>query len=328
MKEPWQASHRKVQRPNWTTANFSAESFTLRYRTSDRSNSNESRHGALVTPVISRSMATKSASRIRIRRSSRTEQKLDKVTFLTAIATPEPPEVVVEVAEDRQRWRWRYCEEVMVWGMARMPKALNPESAMTYSFTVYIGCVGHVFILSLSSEGKHRLYTLHHYFQLKVGSSQMNSILLRSNPMDLLSSINHISKPWSPFSTNLSFDLFSLPMPIIIAITSNSTTFSFMLVIIHDYIEMKGDRGAHDTKMPSTNKFPLQISCFTPFNSLATSRLWLCYFSSFFNLSSIELKWMFNFIHAKSKPTSANSLYFVVVMTSECLFFSNEFNLT
>lgn len=77
-------SHRKGQTPNWTTANLSAESLTLRYRISKRSNSNDSLQGALVTPVISKSMATKSASLTWRRRSLRDDSKFDLVTFLRA----------------------------------------------------------------------------------------------------------------------------------------------------------------------------------------------------------------------------------------------------
>lgn len=77
-------SHRKGQTPNWTTANFSAESLTLRYRISKRSNSNDSLQGALVTPVISKSMATKSASLTWRRRSLSDDSKFDLVTFLRA----------------------------------------------------------------------------------------------------------------------------------------------------------------------------------------------------------------------------------------------------
>lgn len=51
---------------------------------SNRSNSNDSLHGALVTPVISRSMETKSASRTWRLRSDRADSKLDFVTFLRA----------------------------------------------------------------------------------------------------------------------------------------------------------------------------------------------------------------------------------------------------
>lgn len=51
---------------------------------SKRSNSNDSLHGALVTPVISRSTATKSASLTRRRRSLRADSKFDLVTFLRA----------------------------------------------------------------------------------------------------------------------------------------------------------------------------------------------------------------------------------------------------
>lgn len=51
---------------------------------SKRSNSNDSLHGALVTPVISRSTATKSASLTRRRRSPMADSKFDLVTFLRA----------------------------------------------------------------------------------------------------------------------------------------------------------------------------------------------------------------------------------------------------
>lgn len=80
MKEFLSRSHRKGQTPNWTTANFSAESLTLRYRTSKRSNSKDSRQGALVMPVISRSIATKSAERTCVRRSASAASKFDFVT--------------------------------------------------------------------------------------------------------------------------------------------------------------------------------------------------------------------------------------------------------
>lgn len=84
MKEWFFESQRKGQTPNWTTANFSAESLTLRYRISDRSNSNDSRHGALVTPVISKSIDTKSASLTWLRSSASAGSKLDFVTFFSA----------------------------------------------------------------------------------------------------------------------------------------------------------------------------------------------------------------------------------------------------
>lgn len=84
MKEFFEESQRKGQTPNWTMANFSAESLTLRYRMSNRSNSNDSLHGALVIPVISRSIATKSASRTWRRSSAKVDSKLDLVTFLMA----------------------------------------------------------------------------------------------------------------------------------------------------------------------------------------------------------------------------------------------------
>lgn len=109
MKEPLALSHRKGQTPNCTTANFSAESFTLRYRTSERSNSNASLHGALVMPVISRSMATKSASRTRTRRSSSAGSKLDFVTFFTAT-----PVEAAAVAEEEKRRQWTGREQARV----------------------------------------------------------------------------------------------------------------------------------------------------------------------------------------------------------------------
>lgn len=62
------------------TANFSAESLTLRYLTSCLSNSKDSRHGALATPVISRSTATKSAARTESLSVSSAGSKLDLVT--------------------------------------------------------------------------------------------------------------------------------------------------------------------------------------------------------------------------------------------------------
>lgn len=91
-------SQRKGQTPNWRTANFSAESLTLRYRISKRSNSKDSRHGALVTPVISMSMATKSAARTCERSSTRAESKLDRLTCFKANVGE-----VVERARDRTR---------------------------------------------------------------------------------------------------------------------------------------------------------------------------------------------------------------------------------
>lgn len=51
---------------------------------SKRSNSNDSLHGALVTPVISRSTDTKSASLTMRRRSLRVGSKFDFVTFFMA----------------------------------------------------------------------------------------------------------------------------------------------------------------------------------------------------------------------------------------------------
>lgn len=73
---------------------------------SDRSNSNDSLHGALVTPVISRSTATKSASPTRRRRSPRADSKFDLVTFFRA--NVEVVVVVVDVVvvvEEEQRER-------------------------------------------------------------------------------------------------------------------------------------------------------------------------------------------------------------------------------
>lgn len=98
--DPLAESHRKGLTPTWTTANFSTESFTFKYLTSDRSNSNDSRHGALVTPVISRSTATKSHSLIWARRSEREDSKLDLVTFFTAT-------LVEEVDDEKGRARVR-----------------------------------------------------------------------------------------------------------------------------------------------------------------------------------------------------------------------------
>lgn len=73
-------SHLNGQTPNCKTANFSAESLTFKYLISDLSNSNESLHGALVNPVISKSIDTKSAALTCRLKSSRDDSKFDLVT--------------------------------------------------------------------------------------------------------------------------------------------------------------------------------------------------------------------------------------------------------
>ena len=69
---------------------------------SKRSHSKDSLHGALVTPVISRSIDTKSASLTRHRRSVKADSKFDLVTFLREKVV-DGDDVVVEEQRERVR---------------------------------------------------------------------------------------------------------------------------------------------------------------------------------------------------------------------------------
>lgn len=77
---------------------------------SERSNSRDSRHGALVTPVISRSMETKSAARTWCRSSSKDESKFD---FVTRFIEMEAAEEKKGRREEENRARVRVLENAL-----------------------------------------------------------------------------------------------------------------------------------------------------------------------------------------------------------------------